>query len=124
MPYRGQLPTSLFNDGQIRAKEFAKWRHCHNAFRRGERRRIVDGYKTEIAGRGGLPKPIWLDVDDKYGHVYLGDGHHRAVALIELGVAQFDFHWRLISKGGWFSQPPLESGPFPYHLLDPSRVSA
>lgn len=124
MPYCGQLPTALFNDRQIRAKEFAKWRHCHDAFRRGERRRIVDRYKAEIDARGGLPKPVWLDVDDKHGHVYVGDGHHRAVALIELGVDRFDFQWRLISKGGWFSQPPLEDGAFPLSLPGMSGSAA
>jgi hypothetical protein len=117
MPYRGLLPTALFNDEQIRAKEFAKWRHCHGAFRGGRRREIVDQYKAQIGRAGCLAQPIWLDVDDRHGHVYVGDGHHRAVALIELGVPEFPFHWRLISRGGWLSQPPLEWNAFPYRLL-------
>lgn len=40
------------------------------------------------------------------------DGHHRAIALIELGVT-FTFHWywiRLFGVG-------MEHDPFPYHLL-------
>ena len=114
--YRGRLPVSAFGDREIRAKEFAKWRDCHSAFRRGERRRIVDRYKAQLAAGDPVP-PIWLDVDDKYGCVYVGDGHHRAVALIESGAADFDFHWRLTFKFGLFSQPPLENGPFPYSLL-------
>ncbi|MFE9736123.1 hypothetical protein ACFYO9_37355 [Streptomyces sp. NPDC005863] len=117
MAYRGTLATSLFNDRQIRAKEYSRWRQCHSDFARGRRREIVDRYKAEIERRGAPEQPIWLDVDDKYGHVYVGDGHHRAVALMELGIGEFAFHWRLISKGGWFTQPPLECVPFPYHLL-------
>lgn len=118
MPYRGQMQTALLTDQGIRAKEFNKWRQVHASFQRGKRRDIVERYKQEIRQRGGLKKPIWLDVDDEVGHVYVGDGHHRAVALIELGIRDFPFHWRLCSKAGWFSQPPLERGTFPYRLLD------
>jgi hypothetical protein len=117
MAYRGQLSTSLLNDRQVRAKEYNRWSECRTAFARGKRREIVDRYKAEIERRGGPKKPVWLDVDDKYDHVYIGDGHHRAIALLELGVTDFDFHWRLISRGGWFSQPPLERDEFPYHLV-------
>lgn len=116
MPYRGELATSLFNDRAIRAKDFAKWQHAHRQFVRGRDRDTVDRYKAEIVD-GGLKKPIWLDVDDQTGWVYIGDGHHRAIALEELGISRFDFHWRTISKGGWLSQPPLERDPFPYRLL-------
>lgn len=116
MAYQGRLPVSVFNDGQVRAKEYAKWSQCHRAFERGERRRIVDDYKRHLAA-GDLVPPLWLDVDDKYDHVYVGDGHHRAVALIESGVVHFDFHWRLTSKFGWFTQPPLEQDEFPRNLL-------
>lgn len=116
MLYRGELETSMFNDRQIRAKDFAKWQHARRQFARGRDRDTVDGYKAEIE-HGGLKKPIWLDVDEKTGWVYIGDGHHRAIALEELGVDRFEFHWRLISKGSWFSQPPLEADRFPYRLL-------
>ncbi len=117
MPYQGRLSTGLFNDRQIRAKEFNRWDQCHSAFTRGKRREIVDGYKAEITKRGGPKQPIWLDVDDATGHVYIGDGHHRAVALMELGVTEFAFHWRSCAKGGWFTMPPLERETFPFHLL-------
>ncbi|MFG2352607.1 hypothetical protein [Streptomyces sp. NPDC048521] len=117
MAYRGELSTALLTDEAIRAKDFAKWRHAHRHFARGRDRETVDRYKAEITARGGLKTPIWLDVDDKTGWVYVGDGHHRAVALLELGVPRLAFHWRLLSKWGWFSLPPLENDSFPYHLL-------
>lgn len=116
MAYQGQLPVTVLNDRQVRAKEYAKWSQCHRAFERGERRRIVDDYKRHLAA-GDLVPPIWLDVDDQYGCVYVGDGHHRAVALIESGVVHFAFNWRLTSKFGWFTQPPLEADPLPSGLL-------
>lgn len=119
MAFEGWLPVSVFNDRQVRAKEYTKWSQCRRAFAHGERRRIVDDYKAHLAAAGDLVPPIWLDVDDEYGHVYVGDGHHRAVALIESGVVHFAFHWRLIRKGGWFTQPPLEKDQFPSSLLGP-----
>jgi len=117
MPYQGLLSTAMFNDRQIRAKDFARWRHAHSRFARGRDRATVDAYKAEIAA-GGLRTLIWLDVSERTGEVLIGDGHHRAVALMESGVDSFAFHWRVAEKAGWLSQPPLEQGPFPYHLLD------
>lgn len=116
MPYRGELPTAMFHDRLIRAKDYRLWSHVRDAFRHGKDRQTVDRYKAEIAA-GGLRKPIWLDVSERTGEVLIGDGHHRAVALLESGVPEFAFHWRSTAKAGWFSQPPLESGPFPYRLL-------
>lgn len=117
MPYQGVLPTALFNDRQIRAKDFAKWSHARRQFARGKDRQTVDRYKAELAERGRFRRPIWLDVSERTGEVLIGDGHHRAIALLEAGVTEFAFHWRNCSKGGWFTQPPLETGPFPTHLL-------
>lgn len=116
MPYTGQMSTEMLNDRQIRAKDFTRWRHAHSRFARGRDRDTVDAYKAEITS-GGLRTLIWLDVSERTGEVLIGDGHHRAVALLELGVARFPFHWRVAEKAGWLSQPPLEPGPFPYHLL-------
>lgn len=116
MPYRGQLPTAMLNDRLIRAKDYRRWSQARDAFRHGKHRQTVDRYKTEITD-GGLRKPIWLDVSERTGEVLIGDGHHRAVALLELGVPEFEFHWRSMEKAGWFSLPPLESGRFPYWLL-------
>lgn len=116
MPYCGQLPTAMFNDGQIRAKDYRRWSQARDAFRHGKHRQTVDQYKAEIAA-GGLRQLIWLDVSERTSEVLIGDGHHRAVALLESGVPEFAFHWRSTAKAGWFSQPPLESGRFPYRLL-------
>lgn len=116
MLYRGQLPTAMFNDCQIRSKDYRRWCQTRAAFRHGKHRQTVDRYKAEIAN-GGLAKLIWLDVSERTGEVLIGDGHHRAVALLESGVDSFDFHWRLIDKAGWFSLPPLEAGVFPCRLL-------
>lgn len=113
--WTGTMPTSRLNDRQIHPIQFRKWSHAHRQFARpGRDRKTVDAYKAAIAKEGRC-EPILLGVSDRDHAVYVGDGHHRAVALIELGVAEFSFHWYWItSKWG---RPPMERGPFPDHIL-------
>ncbi|MFJ8208112.1 ParB/RepB/Spo0J family partition protein [Streptomyces sp. NPDC096033] len=114
-PYRGTMPTAYLNDQQIRPIQFRKWRDAHRDFQaRGKDRERVDALKASIAERG-LLEPILLGVSDRYPDVYVGDGHHRAVALMNLGVQQFPFYWYWIRNWG---RPSMESEPFPYHLLN------
>lgn len=113
MKYRGQMRTSLLNDRQIRPTEYRRWADARQHFeRRDKDRKTVDEYKAQIQG-GGLREPIRLGVDDRYHDVYVGDGHHRAVALMELGVREFPFHWYWIRSFG----VRMAAEPFPYHLL-------
>ena len=111
--YVGKLPTSLLNDRQIQPTEYRKWRHALERFeRRDKDRKIVDDLLATIP-TVGLRKPILLGVDDRHHGVYVSDGHHRAVALMQLGVAEFPFHWCWLRT--W--SVDHQSGPFPYHLL-------
>lgn len=94
MLWTGSMPTSMLNDRQIRASEFRKWEHAHREFARGRDRDTVDAHKAEIlANRGRLTTPIRLSVDDRSHEVLIGDGHHRAIAVIELGLDEFSFTW-------------------------------
>jgi hypothetical protein len=114
MKYRGTMPTAMLNDNKIRPIEFRKWAHAHRDFaRRDKDRRKVEELKESIRLHG-LREPIILGIDDRYHDVYVGDGHHRAVTLMQLGVAEFPFHWYWIKS---FSVR-MEQEPFPYHLLD------
>jgi hypothetical protein len=113
MPYCGQMPVALLNDQQIRPTEYTKWRHAFERFdRRDKDCKTVEAYKAEIE-HGGLVDPIVLGVDDRYPDVYVADGHHRAVALMQLGAADFTFRWYWIRSFGVH----IEHTPFPYHLL-------
>ncbi|MEV4871616.1 ParB/RepB/Spo0J family partition protein [Streptomyces syringium] len=113
MKYRGQMPTSFLNDKKIRPIQFRKWDDARRDFaRRDKDRKKVDELKQSIAQRG-LHKPLILGVSDRYPDVYVADGHHRAVALMELGISAFPFHWYWIKSFG----VRMEHGPFPYHLL-------
>lgn len=112
--WTGHMQTACQNDQQIHPIQFTKWAHAHRNFARGKDRIKVDELKASIA-RHGLTKPIKLGVDDRYRDVYVGDGHHRAVALMELGVHEFPFHWYWITSA--WGHPQMERGPFPSDLL-------
>ncbi|MEV6580247.1 ParB/RepB/Spo0J family partition protein [Streptomyces sp. NPDC051582] len=107
------MPTALLNDQKIHPIEFRKWADAERQFARGKDRQRVDELKASIKKRG-LLKPIKLGVSVRYPDVYVGDGHHRAIALRELGIADFPFHWYWIKSFGVH----IETEPFPYRLLD------
>lgn len=114
MKYRGMMPTSMLTDSKIRPTEFRKWAHAHRDFARRDKDRLkVDELKASIA-QHGLREPIILGISDRYpDDVYIGDGHHRAVALMDLEIPEFPFHWYWIRSFG----VRMESEPFPYANL-------
>ncbi|MGW9371173.1 ParB/RepB/Spo0J family partition protein [Streptomyces xanthophaeus] len=113
MPYLGQMPTAMLTDSKIRPTEYRKWSAARRRFeQRDKDRRKVEELKASIA-QYGLREPIILGVDDRYRDVYLADGHHRAVALMDLGVKAFPFHWYWIKAYG----VDMERTPFPYSTL-------
>lgn len=112
MKYLGKLPVSMFNDRQVMAREFRRWDDARRQFARpGKDRATVNEWKEKI--QQGKLEPLILGVSDRYPDVYIGDGHHRAVALMEMGVAEFPFHWYWIK---WIGVR-MEHEPFPHHLL-------
>lgn len=104
------MPVAYLTDKQIHPSDFMKWRHCFEQFKRGEDRKTVDWHKGQIY-RGARVEPIHLGIDDRYRDLYIRDGHHRAVAHMEVGARDFPFNWSWIrSIGG--TRPLNES--FPY----------
>lgn len=104
MKYRGLMKTAFLNDQQIQPTEYRRWADAVARFeRRDKDRRLVEELKASIP-RDGLKVPIILGIDDRYLDVYVAEGHHRAVALMQLGVH-------------------MESELFPYHLLDSTRAA-
>ncbi|NKQ28293.1 ParB N-terminal domain-containing protein [Streptomyces galbus] len=112
--YQGTLPVALLRDDAIRPTEYRRWADAKARFeRRGKDAAIVAGLVESIP-RQGLRVPVVLGVDDRYGDVYVADGHHRAVALMALAAPRFPFHWYWIKSMG----VRIEDRPFPYYLLD------
>lgn len=114
MKYRGTMPTSMLTDSKIRPSQFREWGDAQRDFaRRDKDRRKVDELKASIA-QHGLREPIILGISDRHPtDVYIGDGHHRAVALMQLEIPTFEFHWYWIRSFG----VRMEDEPFPYANL-------
>ncbi|MFD5675597.1 ParB/RepB/Spo0J family partition protein [Streptomyces sp. NPDC127040] len=111
--YLGTMPTRLLADDKIRPTEYRKWKHAERQFTTGKDRAKVDELKASIA-QHGLQKPVILGISDRYpDDVYLADGHHRAIALKELGISDFQFHWYWIRSMG----VRMEEVEFPYATL-------
>lgn len=112
--YVGRMPVEMLSDRLIRPTEYRKWRDAERRFeRRDKDRRIVEELEASIP-RHGLTVPIQLGISARYPtDVYVADGHHRAVALRNLGSGAFPFHWYWINN----SSVRWEREPFPYHAL-------
>jgi ParB-like chromosome segregation protein Spo0J len=111
--YVGTMPTRILNDQQIRPSEYRKWKHAVRSFeQRPKEKAKVEALKASIPAEG-LREPILLGVDDRSHDVYVSDGHHRAVALMQLGATEFSFRWCWLRA--W--SVDHQRDPFPYHLL-------
>ncbi|MFJ1902169.1 ParB N-terminal domain-containing protein [Streptomyces sp. NPDC088115] len=117
--YQGTLPTALLSDAAIRPTEYTRWAHAHTRFARREKDAAILAGLLDTIPQRGLDVPVVLGIDDRYGDVYVADGHHRAVALRILRAPRFPFHWYWIKSTG----VRIEERPFPYYLLDrPGRA--
>jgi ParB-like chromosome segregation protein Spo0J len=75
-------------------------------------RQKVDMLKRSIAEEG-LEEPILLCIKPRRHDVCMSDGHHRAIADMELELPRFPFHWHW---SRWSMH--IEHEPFPYALLE------
>jgi hypothetical protein len=108
------MHTGYLLSGVIVPIEHGDWNTAFTRFNRIDKdRRCVDEYKEHIRTNGSMP-PIELGVSDRYPDVYVRDGQHRAVAVMELGIEWFPFVWSWITSWG---KQPLQADPFPYDLV-------
>lgn len=120
MAYRGRMPTVFLTSGQIQPTEYRRWAEAHRRFARREKDRKTLEQLKESIPRHGLKEPILLGISDRYPDVYVSDGHHRAVAVMDLGLRAFPFRWHWIKTFGVH----IEHAPFPFHLLRKSAKEA
>ncbi|MEV2255884.1 ParB N-terminal domain-containing protein [Streptomyces sp. NPDC050147] len=113
MKYRGRMRTSTLNDRQIMPTDFRRWAEARRQFAQGKDRQKIDMLKESIEANG-LEEPILLCIEPRWRDIYVSDGHHRAIAVLELELPRFPFHWHWIR---WASVH-IEHEPFPYELLE------
>ncbi|MFI9176141.1 ParB N-terminal domain-containing protein [Streptomyces lincolnensis] len=106
------MRTSCLNDRQIRPTDFRRWDEARRCFAQGKDRTKVDQLKESI-DKDGLEEPILLCISPRWLDIYVSDGHHRAIAVMELGLLRFPFRWHWV-RGGVH----IEHEPFPYELLE------
>jgi ParB-like chromosome segregation protein Spo0J len=113
-PYLGAMPTSLLADSKIRPTEYRKWAEARHYFdHRDKDRRKVEELRASIT-QHGIREPLILGISARFpDDVYVADGHHRAVAIMDMGLSTFPFHWYWIRSFG----VEMERDPFPYDTL-------
>lgn len=113
--WTGRMDVRLLEAGRVAPIEHRDWRDARRYFKaRPKHWAGVEEWMEKI--RNGRLEPIQIGVSDRYPQDwYVGDGHHRAVALMELGVKRAPFHWYWIRS---FGRPAMERGPIDWTLLE------
>lgn len=87
------LPVDLLDDGLIDCGDYPDWASaCWVIKSHPEDRKILRELLASIPEEGVL-EPLSVAIRSRDLHPYLTDGHHRAVALMELGIKEFPYQW-------------------------------
>lgn len=114
------LPVSLLDDGLVECGDYPDWASaCWVIKRHPEDRRILDELLASIPEEG-LLEPLTLRVRRRSQSVFLSDGHHRAVALMELGIKEFTYRWHWC---GPYDGIKYRSTPLPQHITEYLELS-
>lgn len=104
------LPVAALDDGIIDCGDYPDWpTACVEIKRRTYDRAILDELLESIPVEG-LIEPLTLGVQGN--DIWVSDGHHRAVALIELNIRRFRCRWLVYpatTRGRRFETRPLPS---------------
>lgn len=110
------LPLALLDDGMIECGDYPDWASAFWTIKRHpEDRAILDELLASIP-EGGVLEPLTVGVWLPSLKLYLSDGHHRAVALAELGIKEFPYRWAYKRHGQRLAFAGRE--PLPAHLLE------
>lgn len=109
------LPVDLLDDGLIDCGDYDDWATaCHSIKTDPHEREILDELLASIPEEGVL-EPLWIELRNWNGRPFLANGHHRAVALMELGIEVFPYRWRWRFPKG--RPKPGPGDPLPEYLL-------
>jgi hypothetical protein len=100
--------------------DFPDWATaCHTIKTDRYEREILDELMESIPDEGVL-EPLTVAVRRRDLVTYLNDGHHRAVALIELSIRTFPYRWFWAPAG---RRIRFERGPLPAEVLEGRRAA-
>lgn len=112
--WTGTLPVDLFDDGMIECSDYPDWACAFHTIKTAEYDRDILDELLESIPDEGILEPLTLRVwrGRRDGViVQLSDGHHRVVALAELGIKKFPYRWYWHPRGERlrlrFEQEPL-----------------
>ncbi len=87
------LPVPLLCDEIIESGDYESWAATVRVIKSHPvDRKILDELLASIPEEGVL-EPLKVGCWESNGSLYLSDGHHRAVALMELGIKTFPYVW-------------------------------
>ena len=89
-----RLPVNMLDDGLIECGDYDDWATACSAIKRYPDDRVKLDELLRSIPEEGLREPLWIEVSARSLRTYLIDGHHRAVALMELGIKEFPYRWR------------------------------
>jgi hypothetical protein len=114
------LPVDLLDDGLIECGDYPDWPTARHEIKRfPDDRRILNELLASLPEEG-LLEPLTLRVRRRSPHVLLSDGHHRAVALMELGIREFTYRWHWC---GPYDGIKYRSTPLPQHITEYLELS-
>jgi hypothetical protein len=110
------LPVDLLDDGLIECGDYSDWASaCHEIKRFPDDRKILDELMVSIP-EVGLLTPLMIELRNWNNRPFLSNGHHRAVALMELGTKEFTYQWRWRFPKNL--PKPGPSDPLPLHVIE------
>ena len=89
-----RLPVDMLDDGLIECGDYDDWATACSEIKRYPDDRVKLDALLRSIPEVGLLEPLWIEVRNWNLRPFLTDGHHRAVALIELGIKEFPYRWR------------------------------
>lgn len=89
----GEMPVRHIESGRIQPSEYTNWASAIARFDRREKdRRTVSDYMRRMPA--GDYEPIQIGRSERYpSDLYVGDGHHRAVAAMQVGLPTVRITW-------------------------------
>lgn len=116
--WTGTMPVDLLDDGMIECGDYPDWPSAFWAIKHAKYdRQILDDLMESIPTEG-IMEPLTIGVWRRNGMMYVSDGHHRAVALVELGIKEFPYRWSWKSHG---ERIKFEREPMPEWIIERVR---